>query len=102
LTEFAAGIGLPAKQDKLNIYRAVNVVMKDIQFTPLKPDVKIPIILLCLGVFGFIGYLIPTPLRPFYDDYVVRLLDAGVSVALGALVWSAFRLIEPRAFQLNL
>ena len=68
--------------------------MKNRQFTPLKSDVKASIISLYLGVFGVIGCVM-IPGGPFRDFYGL-LFNAGVSVALGALVWCVFRLIEPR------
>lgn len=66
--------------------------MNDIQFTSLRSDAKIPIILFCLGISAFVGYLLPTP----FDDSRARLFDAAISVILGGFVWAAFRLIEPR------
>jgi hypothetical protein len=66
--------------------------MKDMQFTSLKSDIKVPIVLFCLGFSAFVGYLLPTP----FDDSHAQLFDAGVAVILGAFVWAVFHLIEPR------
>ena len=68
--------------------------MKDIQIFSRETDRKVLLVLFGLGVPALAGCLLPTP----FEDSHVRLFDAVLSAALALLVWSGFRLLEPRRY----
>ena len=47
-----------------------------------------------LGIAAAIGFFLPAPMPPDYFPSV-RFVDASLSVLLGVLAWSSYRIVEP-------
>jgi hypothetical protein len=68
----------------------IRVVMKNIQITSRKTDLKVLFVVVFSAVAGF---LLPSH---FEISYYARFFDAVFSVPVALLVWCAFHLVEPR------